>query len=870
MLEKKKNIKKTIKEKEKNTSNAKINRVLQKKAHIVDVNKEVFSPVPSQLKKVDAFFDMVPLPEIPRLEERIQKGILPIEVREKKREKYQDFDFFKAYFLPCKQIIPLQRTTTFVCSDKAFYEYCQEISKKYDRIFFIASSYTEESENIENLIPAENVFTTALLYEGALLSQNPLKHEVKIHCTPIYHGSLYQVHYTEKGECFAYLPSKSYQFPIDEHQENILFEEITEIMKDYLAKRRDLKDFESAFTYAKTLSFHDAFYFFVGFLPFSDYQRQILMQATYPEVLEVFSEFFAEDERYISLKEKISRKLQKELDKHQKEYFLREQLQVIHRELGDSETVEQERDNYLKTIKKLAIPEEYKEILKKEVNKLVRYPQGVPEATILRNYLDLVISLPWGKLAKENLKLSVAREELDKNHKHLEKVKERILQYLAVRKMQMEDKNYLNPTILCLVGPPGVGKTSIAKSMANALGRPYVRMSLGGVRDEAEIRGHRRTYVGAMPGRLISSLRQAKFDNPLILLDEIDKLGHDFRGDPSSALLELLDPGQNDSFRDHYLEIPYDFSKVLFVTTANSLESIPEPLLDRLEVLVLEGYTDLDKLAIAKEHLWKKQLEKASMKEEIALSDELILHIIRSYTRESGVRQLERELSKLIRKIALMMEEKQWENKEITIENLSDYLSSPKFQVKQKLQGNYVGLVTGLAWTSAGGDVLPIEVLSMPGKGKLELTGNLGQVMKESAQVALSFVRSYADKLGLEPEIFEKTDLHIHVPEGAVPKDGPSAGITLTLAIASALTKKEISSSIAMTGEVSMIGRVLAIGGLKEKLLAAKRYGITKVYLPKENEHTWKDLSEDVKDGLQVVFLEHVSTLLEAELLQKN
>lgn len=799
-----------------------------------------------------------------------QKGPFPISEEEHLalKEAKED-DYYWTPILFTKTLAFPERPVEVQVQDKNFFDFCQNIvlkdeDNKNQNIHFVTVGYESEEEEFS----ANDIYSYGMAHTAKIVGMDEETNTVHMQSLALSPAKICKPNVTVEENvayCYAYL-YEVFGGLSEEELELYMRSFETEAMKQ-LAKFREKADMEKLRKYYDSIqSTKSKLYFLLSVLALSDRKRQKLLEVQGEAFFHQLFEFLAEEEKLGAVKEKIARTLQKELDKHQKEYYLREQLQVIYRELGDSETVEQERDGYLNKVKDLPMPVENKEILIKEINKLPRYPQGIPEATILRNYLDLVISLPWGKLAEEHLDLSVAREELERNHKHMSRVKERILQYLAVRKMQMEDENYMNPTILCLVGPPGVGKTTIAKSMAKALGRPYVRMSLGGVRDEAEIRGHRRTYVGAMPGRLISALRQAKFDNPLILLDEIDKLGHDFRGDPSSALLELLDPGQNDSFRDHYLEIPYDFSKVLFVTTANDLGSIPEPLLDRLEVLQLEGYTDLDKLSIAKEHLWPKVLQKASFKDKIDLSDEAILEIIHSYTRESGVRQLERELSKLVRKIALLKEENQWEAKTILPSDLADYLYAPKFTQKTKDESLYPGIVTGLAWTASGGDVLQIEVLSMAGKGKLELTGNLGQVMKESAQVALSFVRSYAETLGIPQDIFEKTDLHIHVPEGAVPKDGPSAGITLTLAIASALKKTPVSNDIAMTGEVSMVGRVLAIGGLKEKLLAAKRFGISKVYLPKGNEKDYVDLSDEVKKDLEIVFLSHVAELLKAEI----
>lgn len=826
---------------------------------------------PVKLRRMDAAVDFKNISTPFALSKDFQKGgFYPSEAQHTQWLEGKE-EYYWTPLILSQTVIPPGRPFSIQIQDEIFYSFCKDVVIKKNKgkknkasIHFVTVAYdsTDEDE-----ILVDQLYSYGTFHDALIMDMDETNYLVKLKALAIAPAQICYPDMSQEGVNYCYARLMNIFEGLSQEEKSLYVSHFEKEGIKYFKKFKSKEEFEKFEKYFATIKELEKRVIFLGSVSLlDDAKLQKLLELQGEDYFLQFLEFFKEDEKLGDVKEKIARTLQKELDKHQKEYYLREQLQIIYRELGDAETVEAERDKYLEQIRDLPIPKENKALLIKEINKLPRYQPGIPEATILRNYLDLVVALPWGKVAKENLNLKVAREALEKNHKHMDRVKERILQYLAVRKMQMEDQNYMNPTILCLVGPPGVGKTTIAKSMAEALGRPYIRMSLGGVRDEAEIRGHRRTYVGAMPGRLISALRQAKFDNPLILLDEIDKLGHDFRGDPSSALLELLDPGQNDSFRDHYLEIPYDFSKVLFVTTANDLSQIPDPLLDRLEILNLEGYTDLDKLSIAKEHLWPKLLQKASFKGKLELTDEAILAIIRSYTRESGVRQLERELSKLIRKIALLKEEKKWKNKKILPEDLPEYLYAPKFSQKMKETSTYPGIVTGLAWTASGGDVLQIEVLSMPGKGKLELTGNLGQVMKESAQVALSFVRSYSETLGIPLDTFEKTDLHIHVPEGAVPKDGPSAGITLTLAIASALKKVTVSSDIAMTGEVSMVGRVLPIGGLKEKLLAAKRFGISKVYIPQANEKDYLDLSEEVKQGLEIVFLNHVKELLTAEI----
>lgn len=556
-------------------------------------------------------------------------------------------------------------------------------------------------------------------------------------------------------------------------------------------------------------------------------------------------------ERRLSEYEKeLEAKVREEIEAGQKEYYLREQLKVIHTELGDQETSEEESDRYLQLLAKTNMPERDKKQIEKEINRLSKYPPSFPEANILRNYLDLVFELPWGMVSKDSLNIKSSRRQLDKDHYGLEKVKERVLEYLAVLKRQKTlNADAMGSQILCFVGPPGVGKTSVAQSIAKSMGRQYIRMSLGGVRDEAEIRGHRRTYIGAMPGRLINSIKRAGTDNPLILMDEIDKLGNDFRGDPASALLEVLDPAQNVAFRDHYLEIDYDLSKVMFITTANSVDTIPRALLDRMELIEINGYTEEEKYHIARLHLWPRQLEKHAIdKDDVVLMKPAIMAIIRNYTREAGVRQLEQELAHLCRRIVLLLEEEE-EALPIKVSktNLDSFLGKAKFHEDEYNRQDLVGLATGLAWTSVGGDTLAIEVNTNAGSGKLELTGRLGEVMQESAKVALAYIRSQAVVLGINPDFVKTSDIHIHVPEGAVPKDGPSAGITLATAILSALSDRPVRHNVAMTGEITIRGRILPIGGLKEKVIAAHRAGIDTVLVPTANLRDLDEIPESVK-----------------------
>ena len=571
-----------------------------------------------------------------------------------------------------------------------------------------------------------------------------------------------------------------------------------------------------------------------------------------------------------SIEKEISEKVRANIEKGQKEYYLREQLRIIQSELGDKEGTQEEVDICLRLLAVSGIPDEYKPKIEKEIQRLARIPSSYPEGSVLRTYLDTVFELPWGRTDTERFSIPHARRVLDRDHYGLEKVKERVLEYLAVRKLRSEGgDSAMKGPILCFVGPPGVGKTSIAKSIASALGRKYVRMSLGGVHDEAEIRGHRRTYVGAMPGRIINAIRQAGTDNPLILLDEIDKLGSDYRGDPSSALLEVLDPEQNNSFRDHYMEIPYDLSHVLFITTANTVDTIPQALLDRMEIISLPGYTDAEKLEIASRHLVTKQMKaNAIPTSRLHIGRSALRGLIDWYTREAGVRQLEREIARLCRKAAIRMAEKDEERIEIARKDLENLLGKRVFRFDMASRIDQVGVATGLAWTSAGGDTLSIEVNVMPGSGHLELTGQLGDVMKESAKAAISYLRSLAPSLGLAEDYFSKHDIHIHVPEGATPKDGPSAGITLATALCSALTGRPVRHNVAMTGEITLRGRVLPIGGLKEKVIAAHRAGIDTVLVPVENTKDVEEIPASVREKIRFVFVSDVSDVLREALAE--
>jgi ATP-dependent Lon protease len=567
----------------------------------------------------------------------------------------------------------------------------------------------------------------------------------------------------------------------------------------------------------------------------------------------------------LQVEKRIRTRVKRQMEKTQREYYLNEQMKAIQKELGDEEGKD-ELAELEEKIKKTKLSKEAREKATHELKKLRQMSPMSAEATVVRNYLDWLLSIPWGKKSKVKHDLNLAQEILDNDHFGLEKVKERIVEYLAVQSRA----NKLTGPILCLVGPPGVGKTSLGKSIAKATGREFVRMSLGGVRDEAEIRGHRRTYIGSMPGKVIQSMRKAKASNPLFLLDEVDKMGADFRGDPSSALLEVLDPEQNHAFNDHYLEVDYDLSSVMFVTTANTL-NIPPPLMDRMEIIRIAGYTEDEKVEIARKHLILNSITKHGLKtEEWSITDDALLFLIRRYTREAGVRNLERELSNLIRKaVKELMLDKKKKAIVVTIDNLGDYLGVPKYRYGEAEEEDRVGVVTGLAWTEVGGELLTIEGAMMPGKGKMIVTGNLRDVMKESISAAASYVRSRAVGFGIEPPMFEKKDIHVHVPEGATPKDGPSAGVAMVAAIVSVMAGIPVRRDVAMTGEITLRGRVLPIGGLKEKLLAALRGGIKKVLIPEENAKDLSEIGDNVKGALEIIPVSRMDEVLTHALTRK-
>ncbi len=596
-------------------------------------------------------------------------------------------------------------------------------------------------------------------------------------------------------------------------------------------------------------------------------KQKILETLDVEERLDKIVEMLSYENDLLLIEEKITEKTKIGMDENQKEYYLRERIKAIHDELGDSEETDAEAFEYRERIKKLKTTDENKDKLLKEVRKLEKMMSASAEANVVRNYLDACLELPWGVYTKEKTDIKKIAAHLEKNHYGLKKVKENVLEALAVRKLNPD----INGQIICLAGPPGVGKTSIARSVADATGRKYQRIALGGIHDEAEIRGHRRTYIGAMMGRIMDAVKQAGSANPLILLDEVDKLGSDYHGDPTSALLEVLDGEQNSTFYDHYIDLPFDLSKVMFITTANDHTAIPAPLLDRMDMIHLDSYTREEKFNIAKLHLVVKQLKRHGLTaRQFKISDEAIYDIIDSYTRESGVRSLERSLSSVMNKAAVKIVSGETKSVKITNENIEEYLGSRKYKNDDMNKNDEVGLATGLAWTSVGGETLPVEVAVMKGSGKIELTGSLGDVMKESAQAAYTCVRTMADKLNIDTEFYKNSDIHIHVPEGAVPKDGPSAGITIATAITSALTGHPVKRDVAMTGEITIRGRVLPIGGLKEKTMAAYRLGIKTIIIPEDNKSDLDEVDDVVKNSVNFVLADNINTVLDTALVEQQ
>ena len=594
-------------------------------------------------------------------------------------------------------------------------------------------------------------------------------------------------------------------------------------------------------------------------------KQKILDAVSMTERYEVLMALLLKEIEIIAIKNDFQAKVKAHVDKNQKEYLLREQMKVIREELGEDNT-ESDADHFMDALGKIKADKEVKEKIKKEIDRFKNISSSSSESAVARGYIETLLEIPWNKTSRDNKDLKNAEQILNADHYGLEKVKERMLEFLAVRNLTSKGES----PIICLVGPPGTGKTSIARSVAKALDKKYVRISLGGVRDEAEIRGHRRTYVGAMPGRIVNGLRSAGVKNPLMLLDEIDKMSSDYKGDTASALLEVLDAEQNKKFRDHYVEIPIDLSEVLFIATANSVQDIPRPLLDRMELIEVTSYTENEKLHIAKEHLLTKQMERNGIRpEQLAITDKAMAKIISGYTREAGVRNLERKLGEICRKAARPLYEGEKEKIKVTEQNLEKFLGKEKYSFDKKNDTDEVGIVRGLAWTSVGGDTLEIEVNIMPGKGEFQLTGQLGDVMKESAQAGISYIRSVSEEYHIPKKFFQENDIHIHIPEGAVPKDGPSAGITMATAMLSAITKTPVRADVAMTGEITLRGRVLPIGGLKEKTLAAKNAGIKTICVPKKNEKDIDEISPEIKKGLEIVLVEQMKDVLDVAFVKK-
>ena len=605
----------------------------------------------------------------------------------------------------------------------------------------------------------------------------------------------------------------------------------------------------------------------LGHLPLKLEDKQELLAAVdVGKRMDLLTEIINREMEILEIEKKISGRVRKQMEKTQKEYFLREQMKAIQQELGEKDERASEAEEYRQKMKEQELPKDVAEKVAKEIERLEKMSPMSAESGVIRTYLDWLLGLPWSKETSDRLDIDLAEKILEEDHYGLEKVKERILEYLSVRKLA----DTMKGPILCLVGPPGVGKTSLARSIARSMERKFVRVSLGGVRDEAEIRGHRRTYVGALPGRIIQGMKTVGSKNPVFLLDEIDKMSSDFRGDPGAALLEVLDPEQNNSFSDHYIELPFDLSNVLWVVTANALHNIPRPLLDRMEMITISGYTQEEKIQIAKKFLIPKQQKAHGLTgRHIAFPDEGIEKVIRSYTREAGVRNLERSVATLCRKVARQIVQKKKKALRMTPANVELFLGPPKYHWNEAERSSQVGVATGMAWTEAGGDVLPVEVTTMKGKGNLTLTGQLGDVMKESAQAGLSYIRSMAAELGIPEDFYEKKDIHVHLPEGAIPKDGPSAGITMATAMISALTGIKVRNDLAMSGEITLRGRVLPVGGIKEKVLAAHRAGIKTILLPRENKRDYTEIPENVRQNLDFIWVEHLDDVL-AQALLKN
>lgn len=653
----------------------------------------------------------------------------------------------------------------------------------------------------------------------------------------------------------------------DEHEEEALMRQLLDQFEQYIKVSRKITK-ETLATVADVDEPSRLSFMIASHLPIKVKEKQTILEIdAIKERMHYLLTILSNEKKVLDLEQKIGKRVQTSMEQTQKEYYLREQMKAIQKELDESDGKLSENEQLREDIIERNMPEKVTESALKELERYERVPQSSAESSIIRNYLDWLIALPWNETTEDAIEIDQAQKILNQDHYGLDKVKERILEYLAVQKLT----NSIKGPILCLVGPPGVGKTSLAKSIARSIGRKFVRISLGGVRDEAEIRGHRRTYIGAMPGRIIQGMKRATTVNPVFLLDEIDKMSNDFRGDPSSAMLEVLDPEQNHNFSDHYIEETYDLSNVLFVATANYVNNIPGPLLDRMELISIAGYTEHEKLHIAKEHLIPKQLkENGLQKSTLQIRDDALLELIRKYTREAGVRSLERTIATLCRKAAKVIISGKQKRVVVTLKRLEEILGKPLYRYGQMEQEDQVGAATGLAYTAVGGDTLSIEVTHYKGKGELKLTGKLGEVMQESAQAAFSYIRSRTEQLKIDPDFYKKYDIHIHVPEGATPKDGPSAGITMATALVSALTGRAVRKDVGMTGEITLRGRVLPIGGLKEKSLSAHRAGITTIIIPADNERDIEDIPKSVRDDLTFIPVKHLDEVLKHALVREK
>ncbi len=737
----------------------------------------------------------------------------------------------------------------------------EEAMNNGNRTVFLATQMDVEEEEIKT----ENINKVGVVAEIRQVLKSPGD------TTRILVEGKYRAKLLEVEDNGLFLVSDVEEMPLKElrPKRSVLCDALMRTVKDlfndytYLVPKMPKELVVKAFTMDDPAAFGE---FLAGNLNIDPEDKQkILEESNYVKRLELLAGVLENENNILGVEKDIYQKVQEQVDQNQREYYLREQLKAINEELGEGDNPQDDAEKYRKRIEELKLDGEVKEKLLEETSRLSKMPFNSQEASVIRGYIETCLSLPWNTKTEEKIDIAKAKKQLDKNHYGLEKVKERILELLAVRKLQPDIKGQ----IICLVGPPGVGKTSIAKDIAVAMGRKYTRISLGGMKDESDIRGHRKTYIGAMPGRIMNAVKLAGSKNALILLDEIDKMGNDFRGDPASAMLEVLDPEQNVAFRDHFVEVPFDLSDILFITTANDASTIPGPLYDRMEVIELSSYTREEKFQIGKKHLVKKEMKRHGLDSKtLKIADDAIYSVIDFYTREAGVRNLERVIGSLCRKAAKKIVGKEAEKVTINGENITDFLGVKKFRPETIEQTDQVGLVNGLAWTSVGGDMLQVEVAILDGSGKIELTGNLGDVMKESAKAAISYVRSCTEKYGIEHDFYKTKDIHIHVPEGAVPKDGPSAGVTLTTAIVSALSGIPVRREVAMTGEITLRGRVLAIGGLREKTMAAYRAGVKTVLIPEENLPDLEEVDPVVKKAITFVPAKHVETVLETALLR--